>query len=157
MLQWALAGGLAVASYFVASRFVFQAIRVDGISMWPTLANSQIYFLKRWAYLFRDPRRSDVVVLRDPVESSLAVKRIIATSGEWVCLKAGRVYVNGRPLIEPYLPAGTATFSYSKCGDQAFKCGEGEYFVLGDNRRNSADSRVYGPIRRQSILGLISP
>ncbi len=157
VLQWTLAGGLAVASYFMASRFICQAIRVDGVSMSPTLSNSQLCLLKRWAYLYRAPRRNEVVVLRDPVEHNLAVKRIVATSGEWVCIKSGRVYVNGKPLSEPYLPAGTPTFSNTKCGDQAFKCEEGQYFVLGDNRKNSADSRVYGAISRQSILGLISP
>jgi len=146
---------LAVASYFIISHFILQSVQVVGESMVPTLYDSQQYLLNRWVYYFRAPKPADVVVLRDPVENSLAVKRIIATAGDRVNLRSGRVYVNGRRLDEPYLRAGTPTFPCMGIREEAFTLEKDQFFVLGDNRRNSADSRTYGPVPRRSILGLI--
>jgi signal peptidase I len=146
---------LSVASYFIISRYVLQYIQVVGVSMAPTLRNSDSYLLNRCVYHFRDPQRNEVVVLRDPIDNDFDVKRIIAASGDVVHLKGGRVYVNGRELEEPYLPPRTPTFAYLKLEEQRIQCGKDEYFVLGDNRKNSTDSRVFGPVPRSSILGLV--
>src|ERR1043165_1913295 len=70
---------LGRASYFIISHFVLQSVRVVGVSMVPTLSDSQQYVLNRWVYYFRSPKPSDAVVLRDPVDQGFAVKRIIAT------------------------------------------------------------------------------
>jgi len=148
-------GLLALASYFFVSHFVLQTVRVVGVSMLPTLYDSQQYVLNHWVYHFRAPKQNDVVVLRDPVEHGYAVKRIIAGEGDRVVLKDGRVFVNGRRLKEPYLAPGMPTFPYGTANEQSFALGKDRYFVLGDNRKNSADSRTYGPVPRQSILGLI--
>jgi signal peptidase I len=148
-------GALALASYFIISHFVLQSVQVVGVSMAPTLHDSQQYLLNRWVYYFRAPRRSDVVVLRDPVDKGFAVKRVIGTAGDRVYLKDGRVFVNGCKLNEPYLAAGMPTFPYLPENEQSFILGKDQFFVLGDNRRNSADSRTYGPVSRRSILGLI--
>ena len=147
--------GLAMASYFVISHFVLQSVQVVGVSMAPTLHDSQQYLLNRWVYYFRAPRRSDVVVLRDPVDNGFAVKRVIATAGDCVLLKEGKVFVNGCRLVEPYLASGTPTFPYLSEKEEPITLGRDQYFVLGDNRKNSADSRTYGPVSRRSILGLI--
>jgi signal peptidase I len=146
---------LALASYFIISHFVLQSVQVVGVSMAPTLHDSQQYLLNRWVYYFRAPRRSDVVVLRDPIDQGFAVKRVIGTSGDCVCLKDGKVYVNGCKLDEPYLVSGMPTFPYMSDKEKPITLGKDEYFVLGDNRKNSADSRTYGPVPRRSILGLI--
>jgi signal peptidase I len=146
---------LAMASYFVISHFVLQSVQVVGVSMAPTLHDSQQYLLNRWVYYFRAPRRSDVVVLRDPVDKGFAVKRVIGTAGDRVNLKDGKVFVNGCKLNEPYLASGMPTFPYLAENEQSFTLGKDQFFVLGDNRRNSADSRTYGPVPRRSILGLI--
>ena len=69
----------------------------------------------------------------------------------------GNVYVNGKKLPEPYLRPGTATHTCAKADEEMIFCGEGKFFVMGDNRDNSFDSRYYGPISRQNILGLINP
>ena len=147
--------GLALASYFLISHFILQTVQVVGVSMAPTLSDSQKYLLNKWVYYFRSPKPCDVVVLRDPVDQSFAVKRVIATEGDRVLIRNGKVYVNGHKLDEPYLLPGTPTFPYLTRAEESVMLGKGEYFVLGDNRKNSADSRTYGPVPRRSILGLI--
>jgi len=146
---------LAVASYFFISHFIVESVKVVGESMRPTLENSQQYLLNRWALYLRAPHRSEIVVIRDPTDHGLSVKRIVAIAGEQVCVKEGAVFVNGKRLQEPYLQAGTSTYAGPALKEQLFQCGKDEFFVLGDNRNNSLDSRVYGPIPRHNILGLI--
>jgi len=155
ILQLLLMTVLAAASYFIISHFLLQSVRVVGRSMVPTLHDSQNCLLNRWIYHFRAPHQSDVVVLRDPSDNGFSVKRIIATPGDSVYLKDGYVYVNGCKLNESYLTPGTLTFSDSKSHDELFLCGKDHYFLLGDNRRNSIDSRVYGAVPRANILGPI--
>ena len=145
----------ALASYLLISHFLVQSVRVVGVSMVPTLQDSQMYLLNRWVLHFRAPHRSEIVVLRDPLDGGFAVKRVVAVAGDSVYLNGGSVYVNGAKIEETYLPQGTMTFTASRLGDQLFKCQPGQYFVLGDNRGNSLDSRVYGPVLRRDILGLI--
>ena len=82
--------------------------------MMPTLHDSQCYLLNRWVYYIHAPRHGEVVVLRDPSDNGLSVKRIIATPGESIYLKGGSVYVNGHKLKEAYLAPGTPTFTDSR-------------------------------------------
>jgi signal peptidase I len=144
---------LAMASYFAISHFLLQNVKVVGRSMKPTLYDSEHCLLNRWIYRVRAPQRCDIVVLRDPSDNGFSVKRIIATPGDSIYLKDGSVYLDGRKLTEPYLEPRTPTFSNSKYNDQLILCGKDQYYVLGDNRLNSIDSRVYGPVPRQNILG----
>jgi signal peptidase I len=153
--QCVLALVFGVISYFLVSHFLLQNVQVVGESMVPTLYDSQQYLLNRLVYLFREPKRTDVVVLKDPQEKGFAVKRIIAGAGDRVDLRGGKVYVNGRRLSEPYLLPNTPTFPYFTEKEQTVLLGKDQYFVLGDNRNNSADSRTYGPVPRRSILGVI--
>ncbi len=153
--QCLLLAGMAVASYWLISHFVLQSVEVLGPSMTPTLHNADHYFLNRWLYYVHSPKHSDIVVVKDPTDGTYAVKRIIATPGESVYFKKGRVYVNGRELMEPYLAAGMRTFTGQRANDLFIMCGKDQYFVMGDNRNCSLDSRAYGPILRQNILGAI--
>jgi signal peptidase I len=156
VFQCLLVLALACGSYWFFSQHVLQTVEVMGASMSPTLKNSEHYLMDRWTYLIREPQPNDIVVIRDPKDSKLAVKRIIGREGDSVSLKDGRVVLNGRVLDEPYLPRNTRTFSYQTAkGDEWVVCGQGQYFVLGDNRSNSEDSRVYGPISRRNIIGMI--
>lgn len=155
LLQCALVATLAFGSYFLISHYVFQSVEVVGVSMSPTLHNSDRYFLNRWTYRTHSPKRSDIVVIKDPTDGEFVVKRIIAMPGEAVLFKGGKVYVNGKKLPEPYLQPRQQTFVYSGPDEQLIICGKDQYFVLGDNRDNSFDSRVYGPVQRQNILGAV--
>lgn len=148
---------IAVVSYFVASHYLFQKVVVEGNSMKPTLHDSDTFMLNRMELLFRKPQSGDIVVIRDPEVGGLSIKRVVAVEGQSVELSGGRVFVDGSKLPEGYLPRGTMTFSYHQPGRERFECGTDQYFLLGDNRSESADSRVYGPVPRQNILGVVVP
>jgi signal peptidase I len=153
--QCILVAILATVSYFFISRYILQSVQVVGASMSPTLHDADRYFLNRWIYELRAPRRGEIVVLRDPTDGAYCVKRVIALPGEAVNLKNGHLFVNGKELAEPYLPDGVKTFTPEKIQDTKVACDKNQYFVLGDNRNNSFDSRFYGPVARQNILGVV--
>lgn len=145
----------ALLSYYLISNYLVQSVRVVGMSMVPTLQDSQFYLLNRWVLHLREPHRSEIVVLRDPLDGGFAVKRVVGVAGDSIYLVDGQLYLNGRKLSEGYLPPGTMTFTSTSARSQFFKCQPGQFFVLGDNRGNSLDSRTYGPVSRRNILGLI--
>jgi len=142
-------------SYLFISHFLFQPMRVEGMSMYPTLANSGCYWLDRFAYVVGEPKQDDIVALKDPQDNTPLVKRIIATPGQSIYLKGGKVYVDGQLLREPYLAARTPTYAYEKCEDEFICIGKNEFFVMGDNRNNSMDSRTFGAVPRENILGKV--
>ena len=146
---------LSFLSYFLISRFVLQSVSVSGPSMLPNLVNHGSYFVNRLAYVTHDPERTDVVETRDPQDGTLVVKRIIGLPGESLYFKHGKVFVNGHPLSEPYLSPGMPTYAYEKNEDEFICVGANQYYVLGDNRNNSTDSRSFGPVSRDDILGKI--
>jgi len=153
--QCLLAAGLAFASYYVISHYFVQSVQVVGSSMVPTLHDSEHYLLNRWVYHFRSPQRRDVIVIRDPAAGCFSVKRVVGVAGDSIYLKDGSAFLNGRKLDEPYLRAGTPTFATGQFKDQLILCGRDQFFLLGDNRMNSADSRIYGPVPRGNVIGLL--
>jgi signal peptidase I len=152
-----LLAALCYGSYYAVSHCVVKSVRVVGTSMVPTLQENATYFLNVWAFHDRDPARNEIVVHRDPADHGLSVKRIIAVGGESVHFKDGKVLVNGRMLDEPYLLANTRTFTYSQAKEQLIIVPKDAFYVLGDNRIVSIDSRAYGPVPRENILGLVKP
>jgi signal peptidase I len=154
LLKFLLLISLSFCSYLFFSRLIVTAVEVKGVSMAPTLRSGDRCILNRFAYLTRDPMRGELVVLKDPETGDLIVKRIVGLPCETVIMRNDAAYVNGRRLFEPYasrfmpddtLPLGKATVVPRDC-----------YFVLGDNRARSLDSRVFGPVTRESILGVIA-
>jgi signal peptidase I len=145
---------LSCCSYTLISNFFVCAVVIQGCSMEPTLQDGNCYLLNRWSYHFRRPSRNEVVVLRDPGHSDCAIKRIVGVPGDAVELRGGRLVLNGQLLSEPYLPLGTRTLPLAE--KKAFKLSADEYFVLGDNREESEDSRAYGAVHRSRILGCLA-
>src|SRR5690606_12695251 len=98
-----------------------------------------------------EPQRGDIIVMKNPDEvGSFYIKRIVGLPGEHVRLVEGVVYINDLPLAEPYV---LELCSHNGCTLRDWQLNEGEYFVLGDNRNDSHDSVVFGPIHRSQILG----
>ena len=154
---WALTilAVLGTLSYLLISRFIGQSVRVEGSSMYPTLTDSGRYWLNRFSYVISEPRQNDIVALKDPRDNTLEVKRIIAMPGQSVYLKDGRVYVDGKLLHEPYLLAKTPTYAYERNASGVICVGNDKFFVMGDNRNNSTDSRTFGAVPRQNIIGKV--
>src|SRR5207245_1797767 len=97
----------------------------------------------------------DIVVIRDPIKAELMAKRIIGLAGDRVQLRGGCVYINGQLSPESYLDPGTQTYS-PQLRDRVITVGANSYFVMGDNRAESEDSRCFGDIDRGDLIGLIS-
>jgi signal peptidase I len=145
----------SILSYFLISNYVLMAVEVKGISMSPTLLDGQRYMLYRCPYLWRAPRKGEIVVIEDPQDHGLSVKRIVGLPTDCIEVRQDGVYVNKTRLSEPYLTSAAAHASGERPVNPT-RLGAKEYFVLGDNREISADSRIYGPVPRQNILGLLS-
>lgn len=142
-------------SYWLISRYLMSTVEVQGRSMLPTLQDGDRYVLNRWVYHCKEPQRGDLVVIRDPGHNDFAVKRIVALPCESVYVRNGLVYVNNLVLKEPYLPPGTVTPTFAT-KEKWLVVGQQRYFVMGDNRPESEDSRVYGTIHRSDIIGCLS-
>ncbi len=142
---------LLAALIFFATRLVVQNFRVEGPSMLPTLENAQFLLVNKLAYVASDPARGDIVVFRSPRNPSEdLVKRIVALPSETVEVLDGSVIVNGQRLDESsYLQARVG----ADMRPQSIP--PGSYFVMGDNRAQSRDSRVIGPIPHDSIVGQV--
>lgn len=123
--------------------------------MYPTLVNGNFYWLDRLAYEIKKPLPGDIVALKDPSGHGFDVKRIIAVPTQSLYISHGKVYVNGKLLREPYLPAKLRTFAYADKEDELFCLAPGQFFVMGDNRGDSRDSRSFGAIPRDLILGKV--
>jgi signal peptidase I len=156
------------ALIFVLIRNVIQNYRIDGISMEPNFHNGQFLFVNRYAYcpgihlevpltnielyektwcLWR-PKRGDVIIFEYPRDPSRDfIKRVIGLPGETVEVKAGKVYVNGKLVPEPF---GPNPGSYTS---GPVKVGPDEVYVMGDNRNNSSDSHMWGPLPQAYIIG----
>ena len=144
----------SISTYYAVSQFIITAVVVRGRSMTPTLQDGERYFINRWLLHFREPRRGDVVVIRDTGHNDFAVKRIIAMPSESIELKSGKVFINGHRLEEAYLAPGTQTFAPTS-PNMAWQLGAEQYFVMGDNRENSEDSRYYGTLTPNQIIGVL--
>lgn len=140
---------LVITIYTLVNLATARAI-VEGNSMQPNFQPKQLIVINRFAYYFGEPQRGDVIVLHNPtnLNDDDLIKRIIGLPGDRVQIVNGRVYVNGVMLNEPYI----VKFCETGC-DGTWTLGQAEYFVLGDNRSNSLDSHIFGPINRSLIVG----
>jgi signal peptidase I len=134
---------------FLLARVFVQNYQVDGPSMTPTLLNGQYILVNKADYFIHGPQRGDVIVFKFPKDPSRDfVKRVIGVPGDTVVTHDnGTVTVDGVTLNEPYVNDHVNT------NDQTWKLGAGQYFVMGDNRGDSYDSRDWGPVPIGNILG----
>ena len=132
--------------------FGFQVARVEGQSMAPTLEDQDRLIVNKLVYRIGEPRRGDIVMLYYPLNPEKSfVKRVIAEEGDTVRIVDGRVYVNDIPLKDDYVPSEFR--SHDDWGPQVIP--EGYYFVMGDHRNNSSDSRHWGMVPKKYIIGKV--
>jgi signal peptidase I len=156
ILEWAaVIIGAIVVAVVVKTVFV-QAFRIPSESMDPTLITGDRVLVNKLSYKLHAVHRGDVVVFDRPKalpggpdDPKDLIKRVIGLPGDTLYARNGVVYVNDHPLKEPYLPKGTTTVNM----DQPVTVPKGQVWVMGDNRGNSQDSRVFGTIPESSIVG----
>jgi signal peptidase I len=138
----------AILIAVVMHLFLAQSSIVYGESMQPNFYTDQRLIIEKISYHLHPPLRGDVVVLKDPDNGPLPlIKRVVGLPGERVTVAGGRVYIDGQALPEPYLDQSTPG------GSRTWIVPPFHVFVMGDNRSNSRDSRYFGPVPTDSILG----
>lgn len=144
---------------FVLRYFVIQPYIVDGESMMPNYVNNEYLLAEKISYMLSQPQRGDVIVFRYPRNPSVNyIKRIIGLPGETVTISTDKIKItnaqnpDGFVLNESYIPVGVRT-EVENGSTMTKKLGENEYFVLGDNREHSSDSREWGSLPKANIAG----
>ncbi len=149
IVAWVKTLGSAAVYATLIVTFGFQVARVEGLSMAPTLEDQDRLIVNKAVYRLTSPRRGDIVMLYYPVNPDKSfVKRVIAEEGDTVRIADGRVYVNDLPVEDDYVPAEYR--SHDDWGPQVIP--DGYYFVMGDHRNNSSDSRHWGMVPKRYII-----
>ena len=139
---------LVISAFFII--FLYQPVRVEGTSMLPGLQDQERIFINKFVYKLEAIERGDIVVFHYPFDPSKSyIKRVIGVSGDRVYILDGQVYVNGRPINESYIPG--KYFDDRSMSEIAVP--PHSYFVLGDHRSLSNDSRDFGPVDESYIYG----
>ena len=140
---------IAVVLAFLIRMFVFQPFYIPSSSMEPTLMPNDRIIVNKFIYRFREPARGDVIVFKYPLDPQRDfIKRLIGLPGETVEIKNSVLYINGAEVEESYLPESSFFNDYGPIKVEA-----GHYFMMGDNRNNSEDSRVWGLLPKENIVG----
>ncbi len=129
---------------------IVQSFRIDGPSMEPTFATNQDVLVNKTAYLLHPPQRGDIIAFRYPLDIHESfIKRVIGIPGDTIQITHTAVRINGTLLHEPYASTNVDTY------EQTWTLGQGQFFVMGDNRENSLDSRSWGPLEQSYIIGKV--
>jgi signal peptidase I len=139
---------LAISAFIII--FLYQPVKVEGVSMMPGLEDQERIFVNKFVYRWEPIQRGDIIVFRYPRDTSKSyIKRVIGVAGDRVRILKGQVYVNGEALDEDYVPSDYADGrSYPE-----LVVPRNSYFVLGDHRTMSSDSREFGPVNDRYIYG----
>ncbi|MGH9865293.1 MAG: signal peptidase I [Candidatus Acidiferrales bacterium] len=148
--SWLRDLGISLALSAFVIIFLYQPVKVEGTSMLPGLEDQERIFINKFVYQMEPIERGDIVVFHYPRDPSKSyIKRVIGVAGDHIQIVDGLVYVNGHGLTEPYVPF---TFSDRRSMHE-MTVPRDSYFVLGDHRNMSNDSREFGPVERQYIYG----
>ena len=146
---------VSASIFVVVYLFLMQPHQVKGSSMFPTFHDGEYVLTDKVTFRTRDPKWGDVIVFKSPVNKDFDfIKRVIAVPGDRVMISKGKVYINGELLNESYLPPEytTAAGQFLREGAE-YSIPEGEIFAVGDNRGHSSDSRDWGTVPYQNIVG----
>jgi signal peptidase I len=153
---------IALSIFLIIYLFIMQPHQVNGASMYPTYEDKEYLLTDKISYKTGEPERGDVVVFKAPPAAQCPegtgcdfIKRIIGLPGETVEIKDGTYYINGVKLSETYLPAWMPTRPGAATANGPLRIPEGQYFVSGDNRNHSSDSRSWGPVPKELIVGKV--
>lgn len=141
---------ISIAIAVVVIVFLYQPVKVEGTSMMPWLHDQERIFVNKFVYRFEDIRRGDIVVFRFPLDPTKSyIKRVVGLPGDEIELVRGQLHINGRPVEEPYIRKDFQDLStYPPVSVRA-----DHYYVLGDHRNTSNDSRTWGTVGRDFIVG----
>lgn len=144
----------ALALFMIIYLFFLQPHQVKGRSMEPNFSDGEYLLTDKVSYRITSPKRGEVIVFSAPPDRREDfIKRIIGLPGENIAIKNGTVFINQKELSEIYLPEEALTSTGNVLDKGELKLKEGEYFVLGDNRDHSSDSRAWGSIKREDMVG----
>ena len=145
----------AVGIFFFIYLLIMRPHKISGQSMMPNFQDGEYLLTEKVTYYTRNPQRGDVVVFMPPVSTTDEfIKRVIGLPGERIMVEDGHVFINDKQLSESYIKSDVMTTGGTFLSDgQEYTVPEGEYFVLGDNRPNSSDSRYWGPITKKVMTG----
>jgi signal peptidase I len=139
---------LAISCFIII--FLYQPVKVEGTSMMPSLEDQERIFVNKFVYRLEAIQRGDIVVFRYPRDPSKSfIKRVVALAGDHIQIQAGQVYVNGKQVYEDYVPV---TYEDERSYPEIVVPPD-SYFVLGDHRSLSNDSRDFGPVNQRFIYG----
>jgi signal peptidase I len=161
ILEYVVLAVVAISVALLIQAFLVKPYRIPSESMENTLLIGDRVLVDRVSWRLSDPGRQDIVVFHPPFEGPVLIKRIIGMPGDELSLKDGAVYVNGKKLDEPYVRAVDGVAVPSEPFDnglpwslqQPYTVPAGNYFVMGDNRIDSGDSREFGPVARGQLVG----
>jgi signal peptidase I len=147
---WARDLAVALVLAMVIIVFLYQPVKVEGTSMAPLLSDQERIFINKFVYRFEPIGRGDVIVFWYPLDRTKSfIKRVVGLPGESVEIRRGHLFVDAKEIDEPYVPP--TFFDGSSYGP--IHLGTQEFFVMGDHRDSSNDSRVFGPVPRTAIYG----
>ncbi len=161
IIEYAVLAVVAISVALLIQAFLVKPYRIPSESMEDTLLIGDRVLVDRLSWRFSDPERADIVVFHPPFTGPVLIKRIIGMPGDEVSLRDGAVYVNGQPLDEPYVRKISGKTVPSEPFDNGlpwslqkpYKVPADSYFVMGDNRIDSGDSREFGPVPRNQLVG----
>lgn len=153
---------VALSIFLIVYLFLMQPHQVNGQSMHPSFKDGEYLLTDKISYRFKTPQRGDVVVFKAPPAAQCPkgagcdfIKRIIGLPGETVEVLNNQILINGQPLTEAYIGSGVITQAGAYTQNGPVKVPEGSYMVMGDNRPHSSDSRAWGPVSEDLIVGKV--